>query len=139
MLQSLAFIAGYSVHQYLKLSKPCHIGLNLFTFDKAFLLDLASDSEFKLLQLTDRGGLKYPSEPILNIILVSWKIFYAIENNKELLAKLVNGSSRKILVELTLMYLEDSDNRDTNIWKSNCVKDTAREKSIGLAYSIYQE
>ena len=98
VLQSLAFIAGYSIHQYLKSSKPCHICLNLFTVDKEFPLDLASDSEFKLLQLTDRGGLKYPSEPVLNYILVLWKTFYAIENDKELLAKLVGGPSRKILV-----------------------------------------
>ena len=44
-----------------------------------------------------------------------------IENNKELLAKLVSGPPRKILVELTLMYLEDSDYRDPSIWKSICI------------------
>ena len=89
----------------------------MLTVDKEFLLDLDLDSQYTLLQLTDRGGLKYPSEPVLNSILVLWKTFSAIENNKELLAKLVSGPSRKILVELTLMYLEDSDYRDPSIWK----------------------
>ena len=77
------------------------------------------------MHLTDRGGLKYPSEPVLDSILVLWKRFYAIENNKELLAKLVSGPSRKMSVELTLMYLEDSDNHDTNIWNLivfNCIQ-----------------
>ena len=89
----------------------------MLTVDKEFLLDLDLDSQYTLLQLTDRGGLKYPSEPVLNSILVLWKTFSVIENNKELLAKLVSGPSRKILVELTLMYLEDSDYRDPSIWK----------------------
>ena len=81
-------------------------------------------SNYSLIHELVNLGLKYPSEPVLNSILVLWKTFYAIENNKELLAKLVSGPSRKILVELTLMYLEDSDNRDTNIWKYNCVNCT---------------
>ena len=34
VLQSLAFIAGYSVHQYLKRSKPCNDCLYLLTIDK---------------------------------------------------------------------------------------------------------
>ena len=98
-----------------KPSKPCHVCLHLLTVDKESL-DLSSDSEFELLHLTDCGGLKYSSDPVLDSILVLWKRFYAIENNKELLAKLVSGPSKKISVEFTLMYLEDSDNRDTNIW-----------------------
>ena len=40
-------------------------------------------------------------------------------NNKELLAKLVSGPSRRILVELTLKYLKESDNHDKNILKFN--------------------
>ena len=44
LLQSLAFIAGYSVHQYLKQTKPCHVCLHKLTVDKEFLLDLDLDS-----------------------------------------------------------------------------------------------
>ena len=58
-----------------KPSKPCHVCLHLLTVDKEIILDLVSDSEFKLLQLTDRGGLKFPSEPVLDSILVLWKRF----------------------------------------------------------------
>ena len=82
LLQSLAFIAGYSVHKYLKQTKPCHVCLHMLTIDKEFLLDLDLDSQYKLLQLTDRGGLKYPSEPVLNSILVLWKTFCASKTIK---------------------------------------------------------
>ena len=34
VLQSLAYIAGYSTHQYLKRSKLCHICRDLLTVDK---------------------------------------------------------------------------------------------------------
>ena len=78
----ISFIAGYSVRQYLKRSKPCNDCLYLLTVDKEFLLDFVSESEFKLLQLTDRGGLKYPSQHVLNSILILWKIFFAIESDR---------------------------------------------------------
>ena len=59
ILQSLAFIAGYAVHKYLKHHQPFHVCLDTLTFDKEFLFDHDFPSEFKLLQLTYRGGLKH--------------------------------------------------------------------------------
>ena len=41
-LQSLAFIAGYSAHQYLKRTQPCSLCLNLLTIDKDLLVDEVS-------------------------------------------------------------------------------------------------
>ena len=55
-LQSLAFIAGYAAHQYLKYSPPCHICGDVLIIDKDFLIDEPFGLEYKLLQLTDRGG-----------------------------------------------------------------------------------
>ena len=42
----------------------------------------------------------------------------SIENNDELSNLLVDGPSREILVELTMIYIEDDTN--INLWKSNC-------------------
>ena len=39
---------------------------DVLTFDKEYPLEFDSDSQFKLLELTDRGKLKYPSEPVLS-------------------------------------------------------------------------
>ena len=38
-LQSLAFIAGYAAHKYLKHSPPCHICRDVLIIDKDFLID----------------------------------------------------------------------------------------------------
>ena len=75
------------------------------THEKDVILDINSLSEFKLLQLTDRGRLKYPSEPVLTSIVTLWKIFVSIEDNDKLLPMLVDCPSRKILVNLTLIYM----------------------------------
>ena len=129
VLQSLAFIAGYAVHKYLKHHQLCHVCLDALTFEKEFLFDPDFPSEFKLLQLTDRGRLKYPSEPVLSVVIILWKIFVLIESDDKLLTLLVEGSSRKILVQLTLIFLgEIADNK---IWRSNCVNcDACRWKIV---------
>ena len=57
-LQSLAFIAGYSIHQYLKRSQPCRLCRDFLTVDKDLIIDDLSISQFKLLDLSDRGCLK---------------------------------------------------------------------------------
>ena len=116
ILQSLAFIAGYTVHKFLKRSQECHVCTDTLTYDKEFIFDVESHSEFKLLQLTDRGGLKYPSEHVLTSIITLWN---AIEANNQLLTLLVDGPSRRLLVELTLIYMENDD--DIDIWKANCI------------------
>ena len=100
ILQSLAFIAGYSTPKYLKSSKSCHICRDLLTIDK-YLLDDLSISQFKLLDLSDLGSLKYPSEIVCEFIVIVPKILMTIKNNNELIAKLLEGLFRKIFVELS--------------------------------------
>ena len=110
VLQSLTFIAGYSVHQYLKHSQPCRICWDILTFDRDLLVDESSTlSQFKLLELSDRGGLKYPSEVVLESIVTSWKILICIENDSELMPAFVKGPSRKIIVDLTLNLFLEAD------------------------------
>ena len=120
LLQSLTFIAGYATHQYLKHSSQlCHICQDMLTIEKDLLIDdTTSRPEFKLIELSDRGGLKYPSEIVLDAIIVVWKLFILIENNSELMSLFLGGPSRKILVDLTLNYLEDSNECDS--WKYTC-------------------
>ena len=116
-MHSLAFIVGYGVHKYMKRTQPCHVCIDLLTIDKDFNFDEDSQPEFRLLQLTDRGGLKYPSEFILESIVTLWKTLIAIESKDNLMAILMQGSSRKILVEVTLIFLEETD----TIAKSSCI------------------
>ena len=68
-----------------------------------------SRPEFKLLQLTDRGGLKYPTHIVLDSIVTLWKTLVAVETKDNLMAMFVQGSSRRILVQLTLIFLEETE------------------------------
>ena len=99
-MQSLLFIIGYGVHKYMERTQPCHVCIDLLTIDKYFIFDENSQPEFRLLELTDRGGLKYTSEYILESIVTLWKTLIAIESKDNLVAILMQGLSRKILVEV---------------------------------------
>ena len=116
-IQSLAFIAGYGVHKYMKRTQPCHVCIDLLTIDKDFIFDEDRHPEFRLLQLTDRGGLKYPSEFILESIVTIWETLIAIGSKDNLMAILMQGSSKKILMEVTLIFLDETD----TIAKSSCI------------------
>ena len=59
------------------------------------------------------------SESVLSCVITLWRILDSIENNEELSNLLVDGPSREILVELTMIYIEDDT--DINLWKSNCI------------------
>ena len=99
-LQSLAFIAGYAVHKYLKKALQCNVCLELLTIDKDFLFHEMSQPEFRLLQLTDRGGLKYPTHIVLDSIVTLWKTLVAVEIKDNLMAMFVQGSSRTVILKL---------------------------------------
>ena len=119
VLQSLAFIAGYSAQQYLKRSQPCRVCRDILTLDRDLLFDEPTIiSHFKLLELSDRGGLKYPSEIVLESIVTAWKILVCIENDSELMLMFVKGLSRKILVDLTIYIVLEAD--DCQSWIEKC-------------------
>ena len=88
----------------------------MLTIDKDILVDEAFLSQYRLLELSDRGKLKYPSEVVLESIVTLWKIFSIIQNNIELVNALVEGPARKILVELALNSIVDSN--DCDVWEN---------------------
>ena len=45
------------------------------------------EDENKLIQLIDRGRLKWPSHIVIDAIIVVWKVFVAIENEKLLMLR----------------------------------------------------
>ena len=120
VLQSLAFIAGYSVHQYLKRSQPCHnICRDVLTIERDLLVDeVDTISKFKL-SLSDRGGLIYPSEVVLESIVTAWKIFTCIENDSELMEIFVKGPCRKVLVDLSMNVILEAGG--CQLWSEQCV------------------
>ena len=70
------------------------------TIDKELLMEQPQDSRYSYLIIVDRGSLKWPSDVILDSVVILWKIFVSIDNNKSLLLVLAQGSSGQILVSL---------------------------------------
>ena len=104
------------MHQYIKRSQPCRICRDILTIERDLLVDEPNAiSQFKLLELSDRGGLKYPSELVLESIISAWKIFICIENDSELMEIFVRGLSRKIIVDLSMNVILDA--RDYQFWR----------------------
>ena len=68
---------------------------DVLTYDKEFSIESDSLSQFKLLQLADRWGVKYPSDPILSSVITLWKIFFAIEDNDQLTNSPLECPARK--------------------------------------------
>ena len=113
-LQSLAYIAGYSVHQNLKLNHNCELCRDLLTISQDIILE---PSKYKLIEFMDRGGLKWPSDIALSLVILVWKIFISIEGNQKIWEIFVIGRCRNILVELSknLLQVADSDH-----WRNTC-------------------
>ena len=86
--QALAFIGGYAAFSLMKiLSRSrslCHDCTLTLIQDKTLEID-DFESSVVLIQLLDRGGLKWPSKQVLNAILTLWKIFVGIESSVALL------------------------------------------------------
>ena len=66
-----------------------------------------SDFKYRLIQIIDRGSLKWPSSCVIDAIITLWKLYSAIENQPGLIGSFVTGSSRKILIHLTITVLEN--------------------------------
>ena len=116
-LQALAFIAGYTVYSYFKNSNRCQSCLSFLTEDKEMEIE-TSESIYKLLQIMDRGALKWPSGFVVNVIVCLWRIFTSLEQQPQLFQDLIRGPSRQLIVNLTLRVIEDED---SVCWRNCCL------------------
>ena len=117
IIQSMAFIGGYAIHSLLKKSKErCPDCLIFLTEDKVIEF-VDYESAYKLIEILDRGSLKWPSQPVLDVILKIWNIYTSIESDSDLFNKLLTEPSRSILVRLTLLHFE-AEHED--LWQTQC-------------------
>ena len=96
LLQSIAFVGGYAVHSFIRnSSSKCEACLSMLTQDRDLeVVDI--ENKNKLIQLIDRGALKWPSHIVIDVIIVVWKIYVAIESEKLLMQRFLSGPSRNI-------------------------------------------
>ena len=83
-----------SVHGYLVVDEYFRPLSVHWPIGKDLLIDELPLSQYKLLELSDRGNLKYSSELVLESIVIAWKIFLIIENNSELMSIVYFGEVR---------------------------------------------
>ena len=90
-LSSLAFIGGNSVHQLWKHTFIYSECVMCWTENKYLHLDDPPDSKYKMLEFTDRGDLKWPSDIVIDAVVLFWKIFRLIVQDNDLLIQFVSG------------------------------------------------
>ena len=64
------------------------------------------ESAYTLIEIIDRGSLKWPSRPVIDVISELWNIYTSIESDQALFDKLLAEPSRSILVRLALLLLK---------------------------------
>ena len=117
ILQSLSFIAGYSVHVYCKHSNKCQSCLSFLTENKKMEIEEPSESKYRLIQIIDRGSLKWPSNDVIEAIITLWKVFSSIESQQSLFESFITGPSRSILIQLATTLIEDEQ---AEAWRVVC-------------------
>ena len=101
--QALAFIGGYVAFSLLrKLSKTSDLCPDCYSIL----------TEIKHMKILDRGGLKWPSNFVLNAVFTLWKVFTMIERSPVHLKCFIRSYSRSILVQLTLLKLDSDECED---------------------------
>ena len=131
---ALAFISGYAAFSMMKkfiktfeLYNECVLFL---TQDKSLDIEEIPPT-FKLIQLSDRGGLKWPSTTVLGVVITLWKLFIEIEQSPILLNNFLTSNSRSILVQLALLKLESEENDEVAYECFKCDR-TGREMLHGV-------
>ncbi|KAI6647777.1 hypothetical protein LOD99_8492 [Oopsacas minuta] len=76
-----------------------------------------SGSEYRLIQIIDRGSLKWPSSDVIDAIITLWKVFSSIESQPSIFNNFITGPSRSILIQLTTSLIEDEQ---AEVWRVMC-------------------
>ena len=104
VLQSIVFISGYAVFSYLETTNCNNCVLKL-TENKD--IEISETTKYDLVRYIDRGALKWPSDFVIESIVVLWKIFTKIDENETLRKQFYSSPSRKVLIHLVENVLVD--------------------------------
>ena len=83
----------------------CYNYVSLLTHDESFAHE-CEDSDLNLIHIADRGGLKYPSAEVINAVITLWKILYRNKQDNCLMKKFVAGTSKTILIQLSISRIQ---------------------------------
>ena len=127
-IDCLVYIAGYAVFSYLKKSKGCPYCHDFLTTDKPLEVNNDVGSQYTLIDLVDRGSLKYPSRCVVDCVCILYEIFIKIDNCNTLNEKFYSGQCQTKLVQLSMEMITDkysdmwNDWCQCNVWNSDVLK-----------------
>ena len=104
VLQAIVFIGDCAVHLYLKTTN-CHHCNQQLTEDKD--IEIKDAPKYDLVRYIDRGSLKWPSDIVIDSIVLLWKIFIKIDGNEALKKQFYSSPSRKLVICLAESVLID--------------------------------
>ena len=96
-----------------------HVSL-ILTENKEMEIEEPFESEYRLIQIIDRGSLKWPSSDVIYAIITLWKLFSSIESPPSLFDSFITGPPRSILIQLTTTIIEDEQNEIWRVVCNNC-------------------
>ena len=106
-VERLAYVAGYVVFSYLKKSNACADCHNFLTSEKQMEVVNDMGSQFILIDLLDRGSLKYPSIAVIDCVNIVYETFMKIDSSELLSKKFFVGPCRTILIRISMKLIED--------------------------------
>lgn len=100
----LTYLAGYCMHSVLFVKLKCDSCKNNLTIDRSLVVE----PQFKLICDFDRGGLKYPTVDIVNIIVHNYIVIEKLVSEFETdFLKEIN--QRHVAIQITLNVLSSKD------------------------------
>ena len=91
--------------------------LSFLTEDKDMEIEIPSDSNYKPIEIIDRGSLKWLSNCVIEAVVTLWKVFSSIKNQPHLLDSFITGPSKSILARLATTVIE---NKQAEPWRGVC-------------------
>ena len=73
-------MAGYAVFSYLNESNGCPMYKDFLETEKSIQVNDDIGNQFRLIELLDRGSLKYPSTCVIDITKIIYDIFCKIDS-----------------------------------------------------------
>ena len=108
------FIGGYAVYSYLRTTN-CNNCIQLLTEDKD--IEITDVTKYDLLRYIDRGSLKWPTDIVIESIVILWKIFIKIDEDEAVKKQFYSSPSRKVLFQLAESVIVENYSEN---WRNNC-------------------
>lgn len=135
-IKVLIYIGGYIVQKSSRTKIQCIRCQHKLACDRELVIQTVPCDKYQYLQFIDRGGLKYPSEYLVNILLKGYSIFQVLISERYENDFLNARCQKSLLINLILraLELEELDESDCSNKCDNCTLPENKLVQICLQY-----